>query len=257
MNRMLLFCILILLPFGFLIHAKGEDFTVLNRGRAVFENSQCEVTESCSLKRAQYLTEDYKVGTDTGYSYGTRLFAWYETDSLETLEDYAFVQFIKGCMYSTKIIDGIVVTRYDVSRPYFDDSIVFKHLQWMIDTIDMNPIFHSSYPTQRFSYKWNKVPDSIKTEMREFYDHKRSSHPKLYITDNPGTAFFMNDIAKNISLKFLLCIYKTKDVPITTTPDNTKFAEPLYCFIWESSFIYDHEKGKYGWSNEIVPACQE
>ncbi|OGN22771.1 MAG: hypothetical protein A2918_01375 [Candidatus Yanofskybacteria bacterium RIFCSPLOWO2_01_FULL_42_49] len=226
--------------------AIGQDKEprIISRSRELFENTNCIATNTCDLKQIRYLAEDYEIMVDGGYHYGTRLFAWYITETVENLENYAFVQFIKGCQYQST--DNNNTTW--VARDYFLERILFKHKNWVIDSIDSDPVYYSTPNSRHFNYK----QDEEKT-----YGANKPTLPELYITDRPGTAFYISPTAKNISLAFKTCLYRTSDVPIKTTPDNINFAEPISCFYWSSSWVYNHDKDKFENPPQISPVCDK
>ena len=78
---------------------------ILSHNWAVFLNVSCKKTKTCDLGKIEYLVEDYKVAIGGSYNYGTRMFTVYETKSLKSLEKFAFVQFVKGCIFSSRLVD--------------------------------------------------------------------------------------------------------------------------------------------------------
>jgi hypothetical protein len=236
----------------------GQRF-ILSHETYTFRNiTNCEALNTCSLKRIDYLVQDYKVGVVGDYNYGTRFFAKYETDSLETLDDYIFVQFIRGCMYATKVKDNDIFLYYPIARYHFGKAVEFRHNDWVIDTDDADPSYPSNIKRQsrNFWLRWNTTPGSTYYETEKIYGFERPSFPELYAVDRPGQAFFMNRTAKNVSLKFRMCIYKKSDVPRIIEPENTNFATPIHCFEWKSSFIYNHGEERFSSTDEIVAACR-
>lgn len=229
--------------------AHAEDITTLSLHKVVFENTNCAENGTCSLKRVRYLAEDYRVGVGDEYNYGTSLAAWYTTESLESLRDYVFVQFIRGCVYTTEKDErGLVQTGYTIVREFFGGEFIrFCHDDWEIDTTDKSPVYWSTPNTVRqYGYAWNTTPDSIERETARAYGVQLPPTPELYVTDLPAQAFYLGKTAYNVSLDFRMCIYKERDVPLAvSSPREINFAIPIHCFAWKSSFIFDHERGEY------------
>lgn len=237
--------------------ASGGEFTILNRTTSVFENKNCKANATCDLKKIRYVTEDYRIGMSNGYHYGTRLFARYETNSPSTLEDYVFVQFLKGCTYETRVRNGVVVSSYNGVWRHFGDIRGAKETRWIIDSIDTDPAYFSMPDKARhYAYRWNAVPGSFAERTRRFYGLEKPKLPQLYVVDRPSTVFYTDGVARNISLKFKMCLYKTHDVPLRVASHELDFAKPVSCFSWDSSFVYNHDAGKYEQHDEIVPACR-
>ena len=130
-------CFLIGNPF----QSEGREPKIIRQSHSLFENKNCESTRSCSLKLVEYLAQDYKIRVGESYNFSTRLFARYQTDSLSTLEDYVFVQFIKGCIYTTERRNGALVDSYDITRYHFEEVKLFNHSEWVIDSLDKDPAY--------------------------------------------------------------------------------------------------------------------
>lgn len=258
--RIFAFLALAISPATFLAADDDIGKTVLvSRTSEIFENKDCEKNSTCSLKRVTYLVEDYKIKfAKNDYSYGTRLFAKYETDSVATLEDYAFVQLIKGCVFTSRIVDGELVRGYEYVMRLFGGQELFKFDDWIIDSDITDPVYSATAhgKSRHDLCKWNKVSGSLAYETEKRYSDGPPPSPELYITDHPSTAFLSNGTPTNVLMRFKLCIYKTSDVPLSATPDDINFAVPIHCYEWESSFIYDHEQGKFEFHSPKITECK-
>lgn len=230
---------------------------VLGHKEGTFLNVDCKKNKTCDLKKVEYFIEDYKVGIDGDHNYGTRFFARFETKKVQDLEKYVFVQFIRGCNFSSRLIDGKVEIAHDRVYPRDAGVITFRFPDWLIDSYDFDPVYSTVPGESRFfGYRWNMVPDSFSTDTEKLYGQEKPPTPKVYIVDHPGSAFFYNGVAHNISLQFRTCIYPTKDVPAKVFHDDINFAEPLNCYEWTSSFVYNHSTGQFNSLLFISPACQ-
>ncbi len=253
----LIFQVPVLLLAGSLVYAQNGKVEILNHKEEVFINTDCEKNKTCDLKRVEYFVEDYSVGIDGSHNYGTRFFARYETRRTKDLEKYVFVQFIKGCNFSSSLTDGKVEIAYDSVYPRDAGVIKFIFKEWTIDSYDFDPVYSTVPGYSRFyGYRWNRIPGSFSTDTEVFYGQRKPKTPKVYIVDHPGQAFYWHEWAHNLSLQFRTCIYKTKDVPEYVPHDDINFAQPINCYEWSSSFIYDHFANQFKNPSHIVPACQ-
>ena len=241
------------------LRARDKKLVILRHEDFVFENKDCETSQTCSLKRVKYVVEDYKTGFSGEYRYGTRLFAKYETSLVRNLEQFAFVQFMKGCVYFTRAKDGMVLPRYRITVRNFGKDKKFQFSRWVVDSDWDDPIYSSVNGSsfRHYNCRWNKVPGSLQPKTEKLYKkNSQPPFPELYVIDRPAGAFVVEGVARNISLQFKICIYRTWDVPKRTTPENIDFAQPINCFEWDSSFIYNHEAGEFERHAEISSACE-
>ncbi len=266
MFKKLAFFVLVLSVVPSMTHGQDKGLKLLSRSHYIFENTNCQETSSCSLKEAEFLVEDYRQAIlekdgSTGYNYATRLVAKYRTDSLASLEDYVFVEFIKGCVFTSRMENGVL--KYDyISTPHLNANVTYKFTEWTIDSYDLDPVYNSLPGESRHAaYRWNETPGSTSAETEHFYGKMRPDIPELYVTDrsapaNDSNVFrFLNGNFQNVSVAFKMCIYKTTDVP-ESMPQDVNFAKPIYCYEWASSYVYNHESAKFEYPREIVPACR-
>src|ERR687896_1470208 len=124
-----LFCFSFIWLIPFLAGNSYGDFTgkghvhTLSETKQVFLNPDCRSTDTCDLKRFTLTTSVYEVwfSDDPNYpTYGNGVIMEYETDSVDALEKYAIVQFIKGCVFHTsKNSEGKVKTHIGDAVPSF------------------------------------------------------------------------------------------------------------------------------------------
>lgn len=223
----------------------------------------CSSLKACDLKEFSYLYQDYKITfSDQKVSYGTRMFAKYQTENLATLENYGIVQFIKGCQFYSRVSQGGTEYIYNIVRDHFDERIPFVHKNWQVDSVDKDIMYNNSpaefkeqWKTRHGLYRWNRVANSYDQKTEVLYYKEKPIEPSLYILDRPGTAFYENGNAKNISLQFKTCLYRTHEVPEVGHGDDLNFSAPLHCFNWSSSFVFDHGRKVFIKSHSIHPAC--
>ena len=258
----------------FFVGDAQAKFEIGNQETSVFENKDCAGNDSCTLVKFSLLRQDYKQTLSDGtWHLGTRVFAEYETSSIDALEQYGIVQFIRGCKFqSYRNEDGLIVKTKDIAKHQFSNVKPFCFPVWVIDSLDKDPFYNSELGKNRhYYYRWNTTPGSKNKETELYYGLQKPSTSNLYarvdidglyVSDRPGTAFYYQSpywipSAINTSLEFKTCIYKAADIPTETTEDNVNFAKPIYCFSWKSSFIYNHDLGIFETKDEIDPFCLE
>ena len=239
---------------------KGHVHT-LSKETQVFLNPDCRSTATCDLKRFTLTTSVYEVwfSDDPNYpTYGNGVIMEYETDSVDALEKYAIVQFIKGCVFdSSKNGDGKVTRNVTYVVPSFGENIPFCFRQWVIDSQDTDPVYNSDPAYGRFYLlRWNK-PGLYDQRTHKYYGAEKPKIPVVYMTDHPAGAFVTGTGVKNTSLEFRTCIYKASDVPGETRRDDIDFAKPITCFAWQNAYVYDFDKGKFQTDLVDVPTRAE
>ena len=211
--------------------ASAQQLFVYNKKIQKFVNRDCEKNNSCDLLQFTVITENYTVYTDGKPNYGTRMYAEYETDKAENLPKYALVQFLKGCQFKSERDKNGMIKKYTISAvKSFGEYHTFHFPDWTIDSMDKNPVYSVSRPFA-------------------------AQIPRLYITDRPSPVFKDPKFAYNSSLWFRICLYKANDVPKETTRDNIEFANPVICFLWSNSLIYNYHSGKFESPKTINPFC--
>jgi hypothetical protein len=249
------FCVAFILLIAFLAGTAYGDFTGIghvhtrSETKQVFWNPDCQSTDTCDLKRFTLTTSVYEVWfrDDPIYpTYGTGVIMEYETGSVEALEKYAIVQFVKGCVFhSSKNSKGKITKNLSYVVPSFGENIPLCFPNWVIDSQDTDPAYNSDREYGRFYLlRWNK-PDSYDLRTEKYYGEKKPKTPVVYMTDYPAGAFVTATGVKDVALEFNTCIYKASDVPVETRRDNIHFAKPLTCFAWQNVHVYDFAKGKF------------
>ncbi len=223
-----------------------------------YKNRDCKKTNSCDLTKFNILIKDYITSFGSDKMYGTSAHIAYETKSVSDLESYGVVQFIKGCAYTRyKNADGSFNNLKNVAREFYGEYQKFDHPKWVIDSIDHDPLYNSydASKNRHGYYRWNDNKKSFSKNGEHYYFNETPSFPRLYVSDYPALASAEPDYAKNVSLAFKTCIYKSSDIPLVTTPEEIDFATPIHCFDWTSSYTYDFDKKAYNRSDKIDPFC--
>ena len=262
-----LFCISFFLVVSFLAANADGHFTgkghmhTLSETKQNFLNADCRLTDSCDLKRFTLTTWVYEFwfSDDPNYpTYSNGAIMEYETDSVDALERYTIVQFIKGCVFSSsKNGNGQIVRNVSDTVTSFGETLPYCFPKWVIDSQDTDPAYNSD-PEHGRSHllRWNK-PGSFDKRTQKYYGLEKPKIPVVYLADYPSGAFVTSTGVKNAALQFNACIYKTSDVPAETHRDDIGFAKPISCFEWQNVYIYDFDKGKFQTDLAYAPSWEE
>lgn len=252
------------------INGTKKVFSAITR---IFVNQDCKENDTCDLKEVRLNVEKYRIWVVDGWHYGTSAIASYETDGVDNLENYSFVQFIRGCIFDSYFFDSYFMEDGSIRKllghskaqfAEFDEEGKPKNYKtfcfpdWVIDSIDKDPVYYSFPGFGRFyARRWNTAPGSYDKKTEKYYGEEKPDYPLLYLKDATTSAFDMETWAVNTSLEFKICIYKTKDIPLETTEDNINFAAPIKCFDWQNIYIYNHETREFEMKFERDPFCLE
>jgi hypothetical protein len=254
-----------LLIFLFSINCYG-DFTgkghvhTIAESKETFSNPDCRANNSCDLKRftlTSLVQEVWFSDDPINPTYGNGAIMEYETESVDAIEKYAVVQFVKGCVFSTsKSPDGKIDKQVNYAVSSFGESIPLCFSHWVIDSQDTDPVYNSDPEFGRFYLlRWNR-PGSYDDRTQKYYGAHKPELPVVYLTDYPAGAFVTATGVKNTALQFKTCIYKASEVPAQTVRDNLTFARPIHCFEWHNVHVFDFHKGVFGNQlpeQEVVP----
>jgi hypothetical protein len=261
------FCFSFILLIPLLAGNSYGDFTgkghvhTLAETKQVFLNPDCRSTDTCDLERFTLTTLVHEVwfSDDPNYpTYGNSAIMEYATGSVDALEKYAIVQFIKGCVFdSSKNREGKINRNVSYIVPSFGEDIRFCFPQWVIDSQDTDPTYNSDPEYGRFYLlRWNK-PGSYDHRTQKYYGAEKPKIPVVYMADHPAGAFVTGIGVKNTALEFKTCIYRAGDVPTKTRRDNIDFAKPISCFEWQNVYVYDFDQGKFHTDLASVPRWEE
>jgi len=261
-----LFCLSFILPVFFLAGGADGLFTAkghvhkLAETKQDFINADCRSTDTCDLKRFTLTKSVYEFwfSDDPNYpTYSNGVIMEYETDSVDALEKYAVVQFIKGCVfYSAKNGHGQLERNIGDSVTSFGETIPYCFPNWVIDSQDKDPVYNSDPETGRSHLlRWNKT-GSYDQRTQKYYGLEKPKNPVVYLADYPSGAFVTGTGVKNAALQFKTCIYKASDVPRETRRDDIGFAKPISCFEWQNVYIYDFDAGKFRTDLAYAPSFE-
>lgn len=224
----------------------------------LFKNTNCQTHKDCQLSEFRLYVEDAKVVSSSfGTNHSTSAFISYKTNHSSQLDQFAIVQFIRGCQFDSNA-DGTILYRY--SREFFGEIVPFVHRDWVIDSVDIDPMYNSDdrpgMPRHAL-YRWNEVDGSFEKNTENFFYAAEPLNPLLYVKDRPGSAFYTEEDgdAKNISLEFKSCIFRTEDVPLISTPTGMNWQKAIHCFDWYSSYLYNHQTHQFTSQQQVSPVC--
>lgn len=239
---------------------------ILEDKTSTFNNTNCNDNQTCDLTEfsLRYSKVESAFEDDwSDLSYQSMVVINYKTQEISQLPKYGVVQFIRGCVWTSEMEKGEIVNHFNFSRSFFGSSITFKHPQWVIDSIDADPLYGTwdDLPSRHFAYKWNDTPQLhplLEEVEKHYYGYGLPLTPELYVSDMPqgGRNSSYNSSSKvNSSLEFKTCIYKTEDVPTRLDPKQLDFASPIACFEWASNDIYDYQRQEFTHPQGIHKLC--
>ncbi|MDB5037530.1 MAG: hypothetical protein JWQ35_1058 [Bacteriovoracaceae bacterium] len=244
-----------------IISERSEEF--------INDPAHCKKNNSCSLKSFKLLVREVKshlVEYNEDH-FNTKIIATYRTTSVDTLEDYAFVQFIRGCRFDSTMENEVVKKTNDWgSMTSFGKSMTSRFPNWTIDSEDSDPVYNSNSERadrvnlRHFLYRWNTVPNSFDRTTQKFFGEEKPIDPSLYVSDLTGSAYyvangFYRGTAFNNSYQLKMCIFKTKEIPLATVSNDIYFAAPIKCFDWQNSLVYNYASSKFETPKAIDPFC--
>jgi hypothetical protein len=239
----------------------ADEKTPPSRGKRLYEQSyyispqDCEARGVCDLKEVGFRIVRFELSRELEGSvekeYGSTIYASYETLTHDTLEKYVFVQYVRGCYFQINEMGGVATRRF-LPIEHNGKKVPFCFPRWVIDREADDPVYSSDVETpSRFHYaQWADEGGAYQfpsPENMRYYRDKKPLIPKMGIYDQPDTAFVRRwdsgrMLANNTLLEFRTCLYLEKDVPRAFDEAKDKMPEPLACYEWKSTFIYDPVK---------------
>jgi hypothetical protein len=227
----------------------------------VWNNPACR-TGACEVKMMK-LTLDKTVSAE----YAARsLIAEFETTRPEQLKKFAFVQYIRGCLFKS---DANGPTKMGTREFFGVGGQPFQHKGWEIDSAgEPDPIYWSTWnigwdELRGFEILRNANYSTIKPEgvEPEKWAGKVSNikgRNVLYVADAPtGSMAFAGQDVSNTSLDFKICLHEIKDVPRVAESKSQIVPNPIGCLEWSSNFVYDHAARRFRERTTPHPFCLE
>jgi hypothetical protein len=206
---------------------------------------------------ATFRVENYRIRVEGIDHFGTRTAIQYETPTVSELEQFAVVQFYRGCQFGSQKEGKIL----DLARWLFGEIVVFQAKRWLVDSVDVDPVYNSpenSALSRHHYYRWSTNPDLFSSRDQTYYGQQPPTIPKLHVTDRPGQAWYdgKSGYAKNISLELETCLLPTAQIPRVSTPEKLDIGERIHCFSWRSSFLFDHPSQQMTMPQGIDAFCE-
>ena len=249
--------------------AGNGGITIKKEEKSILAPPPCKISGKCRVREIGFWTREYRVGPDHDplgleQNYGSQLYAWYETDSFATLTDYVFVQFIRGCIFASTYDGQSREISFSFVREHLGERKIFVHPEWTVDSVDSDPVFHSGEKqnlSRHYFAEWNNAPEVFPDRTVHLYGKEPPPSPRLFVTDLPSQSFWGQDggdgreYAHNVSLEFRMCLYRGADIASTYKEGDKITAEPIACFLWRSSHIFDHQTKQFRSPSGIAPEC--
>ncbi len=199
-----------------------------------------------------------------GDMYNSTIYAWYETTDIQSIELYAFVRYIKGCAFVSRLdATGAEKQGLGVTRQHYGRRIVYVHPEWEIDSDDRMPMHGSSAAEPllpHYAMEWGETKGVFPEESHHTYGEDPPTEPRLYLTAAVIPAAHLEELgngttAINHSFEFKTCLYHSGDVP-QVVDSHTFIKNPVDCYSWSSSFIYDHQAKVFTSPQGIADICR-
>ncbi len=227
-------------------------------------NPEC-ASGDCEVKSMKLFVDKWNSPKDR--MAGNSMAAEIETTSMSHLKKYAFVQYIKGCLFQTSNLGDVRMA----SREFFGkQGQPFKHVGWELDSAsDKDPIYWSNdkagydemrgFTIPRNSYYVNDNPtvtDGYGTWAGKISNLRGN---KIYASDFPTPSFWeeKNGIitARVASLDFKICLHKIEEVPASVESPKTQIGAAITCMEWSSNYQMDFKKKTFVEKTGLHPAC--
>lgn len=253
--------------------------------RIVIPRKGCKARGDCDLKEIVFFEEDDDLPIDPRVpgdfpARSTFFMAGIETETVDALTNYVFVQFVRGCIWtSIKNPDGSMTTRFNVNRDHLGKRTHYVHRDWVVDSMDREPVY-SAYGEggdRHYFLQWSDprprwIPRGTQNLWKRGAHHENGEHtptvPFGFVTDSPEpiATFHSANLdeqvlagapgkALNRSLQFKMCLYRTSDVPLITDGTTKGFGVPIACHEWRSSHVFDHDRGVFTSPSGIHGQC--
>jgi hypothetical protein len=246
-----------------------------------FINSDCISNNTCNLLSFEIKTyNSHKNQPDDIAKINVRAATMMEGSirlkNKKSLKEFAVVQYIKGCVYQENQFanEEATISHRGRTRFFFGESIDFSHPNFVIDSLDTDPIYASSpygrhdyysivtqpgrsilFDNNRYVRHLSENPQVSEQPVIKFSDIPTgSSYSELLISEgiNKGKKYKMKEIG---SMVFKTCVFKTSDVPRDLKPEDTDTSKAIKCFEWSNSHTYKKELNVFESNSAVDPLC--
>lgn len=204
------------------LQAKTEVITEAWFHKNIYHNNQ-------ALKFAQRI-QDYVVTLQNGdQSFGRKSTLRLIVEDPKTLEQYAFIQFIKGQVYTLETLPSGETRRYNNYKKYIlGELLPFNFKNWVVDSPDLDPILgsHPSQTQSNYYYKVSKYIEDIDIENFQYLGQKNSSSKFFYLNYFSPQFFTDGNSTKVVDTIFQSCLVEI------SKPDRL-----ISCFYWNANSL--------------------
>ena len=242
----------------------GDEFKFHQKTFPLISPNQCQI------ERFTVINKRSEIRDETSNAHFTSMAAVIETTKPECIRKYAVVQWLKGCVTDQvfrKSTGELSPKYFGTSRESRGKVIAFNHPHWEVDTLDVDPMYQNNeekgdrldwyYVTKRPLKLNNDLQTLISNDLIldnsknfSFLQYLTKKIPKqTFITDMPTMASTFTQKAYDTmtvttpSLEFQVCVYETKDIPLTGNPavpgTAPELGGPLQCYYWDHKFNFN------------------
>jgi hypothetical protein len=198
---------------------------------------------------------------------GNSMAAEIEVSDKSHLKKYAFVQYLKGCLFETSNLGEVRMA----SREFFGQKgVPFKHTSWELDSAsDKDPIYWSNdaagydelrgFEIPRNSYYVNSNPALTENYGSWAGKYSNLKSNKIYASDFPTPSSWDERngiiIARIASLDFKICLHKIEDVPASVENPKTNIGKAIICMDWSSNYGFNFRTKTFSERTTLNAAC--
>lgn len=234
------------------VSAEAKRAPTVTMGAHVEANVVCPPPRTCDGLSVIYQTEDYYIDVGGTRFRGTRMRAGFRVKDPAEAGTYAFVQFIRGGMFSTMLrANGAPERFFNFVKPQNSGLMTFYFPEWTVDSLDGDPVYWSVPGAPRTAAYLFGGEGGDPWVAGRAYGNGEIPARELYVIDRPSLAFRGARSWISVALEFRTCLFHLEDVPVTI-PDNAVLllSRALHCFDWRSVNVFDHETGR--WRSDLT-----
>ena len=223
-----------------------------------WNNPQCLAGGICEVRSVKV-----KVTTEGAMA---KMIAEVKTTTPDQLRKYAFVQYIRGCVFQTNAQGE---NQYRVRSYQGQDGVRFKHENWQIDSVTKDPIYFSTRNPGWDELRGFEIPRNANylvidptngDEARWGGKLSNIVDNRLFVFDTPtgGNALTSNRgvSATNSSLEFKICLHEIEGIPRRVEDPNFQVPNPIVCLDWDARFHYNFTTRRFNRSTTLHPYCR-
>ncbi len=232
----------------------------------------CAERDICDIKEVGFRLSRFALETKKSHTieieYGTVLYATVETQTLDTLEKYVFVQWVRGCAIEINRYAG-VTTKHFLTNLHQGEKTPMCFPDWVIDREAEDPVYSSDTSTRSRHHfaQWVDEPEKgsyvfPNAKNTATYGEKKPTIPKMGIIDTHQNAYVLKwfnsrVMARSVYLEFRTCLYKETDVPRTFNEKKDTLPPAIACYEWKSDFAYDEATQKITRSGTLAMCLEK